>query len=55
MELMKNLRKEISMYSRLNYLYVKKLGKLCHIGQFLMGNYDISSLHFLSLSENLHR
>ena len=50
---MKNLRKEISMYSRLNYLDVKKLGKLCHTGKSLVGNYNVSSLHFLSLSENL--
>ena len=46
MELMKNLTKEISMNSRLNYLDMKKLGKLCHTGQSLVGNYDISSLHF---------
>ena len=43
------------MYSGLNYPDLKKLGQRSHIGQFLMGNYNVSSLHYLLLSENLQR
>ena len=43
------------MYSGLNYPDLKKLGKLSHIGEFLMGNYDVSSFHYMSLAENLQR